>query len=243
MTTINRSLLAAAASSSLLLAGNAVAADIDSISSLTAPQFRALSEDLGAVVSYKPMVPAEGLGILGFDIGIGLSATSLEHRGYLSTAAGGSSIPKLLPVATVRAHKGLPFDIDVGLALGSVAGTNAKVAGGELRWAFIGGNTLMPAVAVRAAISNLTGVDDFKLNTTSVDLSISKGFLMFTPYVGIGKVQVKSEYTGSTSYKESFRQDKLFGGVNLNLGLLNIALETDKTRDASSYGVKLGLRF
>ena len=121
MTTINRSLLAAAASSSLLLAGNAVAADIDSISSLTAPQFRALSEDLGAVVSYKPMVPAEGLGILGFDIGIGLSATSLEHRGYLSTAAGGSSIPKLLPVATVRAHKGLPFDIDVGLALGNVA--------------------------------------------------------------------------------------------------------------------------
>lgn len=242
MTTTKHSLLAAAAAS-LFLASAAQAADIDSISSLTASQFRALSEDLGAAVSFKPLIPAEGLGVLGFDIGIGVSGTSLRHREYLSTAAGGSSIPKTLPVATLRAHKGLPFDIDVGVALGTVAGTNAKVAGGELRWAFVGGGTVLPALAVRAAVSNLTGVDDFKLNTTSVDLSISKGFLMFTPYVGIGKVQVKSEYTGSTSYKESFRQDKVFGGVNLNLGLLNIALETDKTGDASSYGVKLGLRF
>jgi hypothetical protein len=236
--------LMAATSATALLANSVQAASLDNFGALSGAEFRLLSEDLGAAVSYKPMIPSEGLGVLGFDIGVGITGTSLEHRDILSKAAGGSSVPKLLPVGTLRAHKGLPFDIDVGLVLGSVAGTDAKLAGGELRWAFIGGNTLMPAVALRAAISNVNGVDDFKLDTTSVDLSISKGFLMLTPYAGIGKVRVKSKYSGSgVSYKESFNQDKLFGGVNINLGLMNIALEADKTGDASSYGVKLGLRF
>lgn len=234
------------AAAALIAATSAQAADLDNLQALSQAEFRALSEDLGSALSYKGLVPAESLGILGFDIGVAATGTTLKNRAILAKAADGSSVPKTLPVTTVRAVKGLPFDLDIGVAVGTVPGTDLRVAGGELRWAMLPGSTLMPALALRAAVSSISGVDQLKLRTTSLDLSISKGFLMFTPYAGVGVVQVSSEVKDAAALateRERFKQDKVFAGVNLNLGLLNIAVEGDKTGDASSYGLKLGLRF
>lgn len=222
------------------------AADVDNLQSLTQTEFRALSEDLGAAVSFKPLVPAESLGITGFDIGVGVTGTSLQHRDLLSKAAGGSTVPKTLPVATLRAVKGLPFDIDIGAAVGTVPGTDLRVTGGELRWAMLPGSALVPALALRAGVSYVSGVDQLKLRTSSLDLSISKGFLLLTPYAGVGMVQVRSEVKDPAALatdRESFRLNKLFAGVSFKLGLMNLAVEGDKTGDATSYGIKAALRF
>jgi hypothetical protein len=43
--------------------------------------------------------------------------------------------------------------------------------------------------------------------------------------------------------QESFRLNKVFGGVNLHLALFNMAFEADRTGDATSFGAKVGLRF
>ncbi|MCK6426431.1 MAG: hypothetical protein L6Q75_15265 [Burkholderiaceae bacterium] len=234
------------AAAALIAATSAQAADLDNLQALSQAEFRALSEDLGSALSYKGLVPAESLGIVGFDIGVAATGTTLKNRAILAKAADGSSVPKTLPVTTVRAVKGLPFDLDIGVAVGTVPGTDLRVAGGELRWAILPGSTLMPALALRAAVSSISGVDQLKLRTTSLDLSISKGFLMFTPYAGVGVVQVSAELKDAAALateRERFKQDKVFAGVNLNLGLMNIAVEGDKTGDASSYGLKLGLRF
>ncbi|MDP4300568.1 hypothetical protein [Leptothrix discophora] len=231
------------AGAALIACGAAHAADINAINQLNQTQFRQLSEDLGAAVSYKAMTPAEGLGLIGFDIGIGMTGTKLENVAALTAAAGGSDVPSTLPLVSVRAVKGLPFGVDVGVALGAVPGSNVRTTGGELRWAFVGGGMLTPAIAVRAAINNLSGVDNLKVDTTSLDVSISKGFVMFTPYAGVGTVKVKTSAPGTTLAGEKFNQKKIFGGVNINLGLVNLALETDKTGEATSYGAKVGLRF
>lgn len=227
----------------LAAAGLASAADINALGALNATQFRALSEDLSAAVSYKPLVPAESLGLIGFDVGVSVGATKLAHRDVFKQAAGGAAIPAALPMAALRVHKGLPFGIDLGASLSALPGTNVRNVGGELRWAFIEGGTVTPAVAVRAAVSSLQGVDQLKLNTRSVDLSVSKGFLMFTPYAGVGQVWTTSEATiNSGPTQERFNKSKVFVGLNLNLGF-NIAIEGDKTGDTTSYGAKLGFRF
>jgi len=67
---------------------------------------------------------------------------------------------------------------------------------------------------------------------------------MFTPYAGIGKVWVRSTPDPSTlKTEEDFDVGKVFVGVNMNLAVVNIAVEGDKTGDATSYGVKFGWRF
>ncbi len=139
------------------------------------------------------MIPAEGLGITGFDIGLSGAATQVSHRDVLRKAAGGASVPKGIPVAGIHAVKGLPYDIDIGLTVLTLPSTNVRATGGEVRWAFIAGNTLLPAVALRLSTMNLSGVDQLKMRSNSVDLSISKGFLFATPYGGIGRVQTTSK--------------------------------------------------
>ena len=218
-----------------------VAAKDINIQPLNQNEFHALSEDLGAALSYKPLTPTAPLGLTGFDVGIAVTATKLQNRAVFAQA--GADISNAA-VPSLRVHKGLPFGIDVGVMAGAVPGTNIKLYGGELRYAFVSGGVAMPAIGIRGSYTKLTGVDQLDFDTKGVDLSISKGFLMFTPYGGIGKVWVSSTPNGIPALsKESLSLNKVFVGANLNFGLMNLAFEGDRTGEATSYGAKLGFRF
>jgi hypothetical protein len=241
--TLTRSGLASLAALAGLAASGAHAADFNAIGALNQTEFRALSKDLAAATSFKGLVPAEGLGITGFDIGVALGATSVSSREVLVKAAGGSDIPKAVPYASVRAVKGLPFDIDIGAAVTTLPGTNARAIGGELRWAFVGGDMVLPAVAVRLSASQLQGVDQLKIKNAGAELMISKGILFATPYAGIGTVQSKASAPGTSLAAEKMNLSKVFAGVNLAFIPFSINIEADKTGSATSIGAKFGVRF
>lgn len=225
-------------------AAPALAADIDSIQLLSQNEFRLLSEDLGAALSFKPLIPSEALGITGFDLGVAVTGTKLKNVAILDKASSGGDVPSVLPVPTLRLHKGLPLNLDVGVAFSQVPGTNIRYTGGELRWAILPGSTLAPAVAIRGTLTRLTGVDQLDFDTKSLDISISKGFANVTPYGGIGQVWVKSTPKGVPGLRgEDFTQTKVFGGINVNLGLANLAFEADGTGGTTTVGAKLGFRF
>lgn len=224
----------------------ASAADIDLIQSLGQADFRAFSEDLGAALSYKAMSPAEPLGITGFDIALEVTNTALENPAAFNTATSSSESIDNLPLPKLHAHKGLPGGVDIGALYSEVE--NISLLGAELKYAILKGNTALPAVAIRGTYSKLSGVDQLDFETVGGELSVSKGFAMVTPYAGIGQVRVtstpKQEAVSLAGLREEkFTHDKVFVGLNINLGLLNIGLEGDRTGDATSYGAKLGLRF
>jgi hypothetical protein len=238
---LRRTLVAAA-----LLAASlpAVAKDLNQIGTLTQDEFHRLSQDLGSALSYKPLTPAEPLGLFGFDLGVAGTDTKIKNSDVFQKAGAGDISDIAVPSA--RFNLGLPFGLDVGVMAGAAPSTNVRLYGGELRWAFIKGSTTTPAVALRGSYTQLAGVDQLDFNTKGVDLSISKGFAMFTPYGGIGKVWVTStpkNIPTATPSEESFSQNKYFVGVNMNLVLVNVVLEADKTGEDTSYGLKLGFRF
>jgi len=224
-------------------AQSALAANNINLANFTGPaaqsNFRILSEDLGSALSYKSVTPAAPLGITGIDMG--LEATSTKMRN-LDTATNSSLNDLIIPKLYIS--KGLPLNIDVGAFYSAVPTTNIKLYGGELRYAILEGSATQPAIGIRGALTKLSGVNQLDLNTKSLDVSISKGFAMFTPYAGVGSVWVNSNPNGTTGLaNESFRQNKVFVGGNLNLGFTNLALEYDKTGYAPSYSAKLGFRF
>ena len=224
----------------------AAAADINQIGSLKQDEFHGLSQDLAATLSYKPLTPTAPLGITGFDLGIAATATKIKNSSELNTAGGGDH--STLAVPSLRLNKGLPLNIDVGVMVGEVPGSNVRVYGGELRYALVPGGTAMPAIGVRGSYTKLTGVDQLDFNTRGLDLSISKGFLVFTPYAGIGRVWATSNPKDLTTNpnnlsRESLSLNKTFVGLNMNFGLTNLVFEADRTGDDTSYGVKLGFRF
>lgn len=225
------------------IAQPAMAGNINSLQNLLQPEFRNFSEDLGSALSYKGVTPAESLGVTGFDVGLEITQTSLTKSASLWNKVGTGNISNLY-VPKLHIAKGLPLDIDIGAFISTIPTTGISLYGGELRWAFLPGSVAMPAVAVRGSLTKLSGVSQLALDTKGLDISISKGFAMFTPYAGVGQVWTNSTPEASTGLtKESFSQGKMFVGGNLNLGFTNLAAEYDKTGAAKSFSVKLGFRF
>ncbi|MEX0961033.1 MAG: hypothetical protein WDZ63_17285 [Burkholderiales bacterium] len=224
-------------------AGPALADDIDQLQNASQAEFRLLSEDLGAALSYKPLSPAEPLGITGFDIGLAVTATDLEHSNVLEKVTSSSAFSTAI-VPSLHLTKGLPLGIDVGAMYVKVPELDISLWGVHAKYAILDGGIAMPALAVRGSYTRVSGIDQLDFDTKGLDISMSKGFAFLTPYVGAGIVWVTSTPRSDTGLREEkFEQSKLFGGINLNFGLFNMAFEADRTGDANSYGAKIGLRF
>jgi hypothetical protein len=238
---------AALAAALMGLTAAAPADDID-LTQLLGVQgdFRLLSEDLGAALSHKAIAPGEPLGLLGIDVGVEVTATDLQGSRVYERVTGSSDNSDYLLVPKLHVHKGLPLRLNVDAFYSAVPDSNIRLFGGALGFSLLEGGVATPALTVRATATSLSGVDGLDLDTRGVELTISKGFAILTPYAGIGRVHVTSEPTGIAALglrKESFDLDKIYAGLNINLGLLNFAFEADQTGDATSYSGKLGFRF
>ena len=221
--------------------GPAGGADFDALGALSEDEFETLVENLGAATHFRPQAPAEPLGVLGADVALELSATEVDRRPF--ERAGGELELDWLAVPRLHAQKGLPFNLDVGALVAALPETGATIIGVELRLALLEGGVAVPAVSVRGAYSRLQGVTELELDNYALELAVSKGFLMVTPYAGVGAVRTDASAPLAPSLEDaSVTQRKAFAGVNLNLGA-NVGLEVERTGDYTTYSAKVGLRF
>lgn len=223
----------------------AVAKDVDIEPGAPQAAFDAIAEDLVAAIDYKAAGPAEATGIAGFGVGLVASYVPVDEDDW--RAVTGSDFSALGMVG-LQATKGLPFDIDVGLFYATVPGTNVDMMGGEIRYAILAGSTVSPALALRAAYVQVDGIDDFDLDSTSFDVSVSKGFGPFTPYAGAGYVMgaadPSADVTATTGIdKAEVEETKLFIGARLSLGLIEFTPQFDQVGDVSSYSLRMGMSF
>jgi hypothetical protein len=190
-------------------------------------EFIDLSRELGLAISYVPAAPAEPLGIVGFDAGLEITAVPIsQDNSFWKAVAPGA--PSMLPLPKIHLQKGLPLGIDVGAVYSSVSQLDLSMFGAEIKYAIIAGNVALPAVAVRAAYTQLTGVDSLDLSTLSADISVSKGVAFVTPYAGVGMVQVKAKEKaglGLQDVKENLT--KGFVGVKISIAVINFVFEAD----------------
>lgn len=236
----------------LLAAGPALAGkyDLELPAGLGNETFRGVVREAGLVTAYRGVAPAEPQGLSGFDVGLEASFVEVDSAIWDQVLdAGNTSAPSYLPVPRVHVRKGLPFDIDLGVSYAMVPGSNIEQLGAEVQWALLDGGMATPALALRGSYSALLGVDDLDLSTYGLDAVLSKGFLMFTPYVGAGVVQIEGEYAGSDPALTSgpgkledvdLSETRYFGGVQMSLGLLRLTLDAELS-ETPVYTAKLSL--
>ncbi len=239
----------------LAVAGRTSAADIQFSRGLAQSNFKLLVEDIGAAVSYKNVAPAAPLGLLGFDVGVEATALSIGNSEYWN-AATGDKAPSVLVVPKLRARKGLPFSLDVGLMYAMVPSSNVQLFGVELSEAILDGGALLPALGVRATYSRLLGVDVLDFQTAGLDATLSKGFVIVTPYVGAGVLWMDGKAKGKIVTDSTFiavnggplKEEKLwrgryFGGLKLSpLPLVGITGEVEYS-GMMTYSLKVGISF
>lgn len=225
----------------------AVAADINFTTPISQSGFESLTKEAGAALGYRNMAPAEPLGITGFDIGVEVSAISIDENSQYWSAAFGNDAPTYLVVPKIRARKGLPFGIDIGAMYSYVPDSNVKLFGAELSKSIMEGGAALPAIGVRGTFTKMTGVDDMGLRTYGADASISKGFLFFTPYAGAGMLWIKSEAKGYL--KAIGRTDvsttvpRYFGGLKITpFPLFSVTAEAEYA-DQPIYSLKVAFNF
>lgn len=244
-----------------LMAGTAAARDINFSSGLTQGDFRSLSKEAGTAIAYRNTAPAEPLGITGFDAGVEVSAVSIKTGGLDNywEKAFDNKAPSYLYLPKVRVRKGLPLGIDIGAMYSYVPDSNIKLYGAEISKAILEGTVATPAVGIRATYTKLDGVNDLDVQTVGIDASISKGFVIITPYAGVGGVWIDSKAkgrlqalsvnpvlfpeNGGTGLKsERIWQPRVFGGLKLTpLPLIGITAEVEyATRPIYSLKAAIG---
>ncbi len=224
-----------------LAAASAHAGDFSTIGNLTQEEFRRVAQDLGAAVSYKGVTPATPLGVLGFDLAVVLTSTSVENSGLFGLAGAGSQSELTIP--KLHIYKGLFAGLDIGAFVGSMPDLAGNVFGADLRYAFLDDTLTTPALAVRISGTTTNGLGGVDVATAAVDVMVSKRFTALTPYVGAGGVRVKADPGAAGLSGESFKKGRAFAGLNLNLAFLNVASEVEKLGDNTSLSAKLGWRF
>lgn len=204
--------------------------------------FRAVTKDVTAAAGFKALGPAEATGITGFGIGAFGAYSPTQNKTAWENLSGTRVTG--VGVAGVAVQKGLPFGLDVGASYAAVPGTSARLWGVEARYAILKGGVAEPAVAVRAAYTASTGIDDFKFSSTSIDASISKGFAIVTPYAGAGWVRGKADPDASTGLNaETVNRARIFAGMRVSFVIFELTPEYERIGDNNSYNLRLGFSF
>lgn len=215
---------------------------IDNIGNLSQNLFKDLTDDLGTALNYRALTPNEPRSNLGFDIDFDVSRTSLKSNALEQATTGDT--PDQLLIPKVRISSNLPLGFDVSAFYGAVPDSNIGLIGGEIRYAIHDGGSYVPAIAIRGTFSQLSGVDELDLNTRGLELSVSKGFAMFTPYAGVSTMRIESDTNVLGLNGENITENKYFLGFNLNLGQMNITAETEKIGDDdATANARIGVRF
>jgi Family of unknown function (DUF6588) len=213
---------------------------------LSQSEFRDLTEQVGLAISYMPLAPAEPLGLLGFDAGIEITAVNISQSlPVWSKVISDGKIMDYIYLPKLHVQKGLPLGLDVGVVYTKMPNSNLSMIGGELKWAFLQGGIVMPAVALRASYTKLLGVSDVDLNTYGLDLSASKGIAFLTPYAGIGMVWITSRAhaNGVTLKAEQVNRVKGFAGLRISiLHFISLVAEADFSK-IQAYSLRANISF
>ena len=214
------------------LAGSANAA----VNLTTQAGFDTFSNELGSALVYRAVAPADPLGIIGFDIAVEGTNASF----------GGDSV--IIP--KVKFQKGLPGKFDISgyytqLPLSSIGASGDGTAYGvALSYAILKGGVVSPALAIRGSYTNADVPGVIGATSTGIDLTISKGFPIISPYAGIGMVNIgTTDKSGNGNADYNATETRYFAGANFNLKIMDIAFEVGKTGDNNFTTLKLGFRF
>lgn len=226
----------------MLVALPAQAKDIDIDCTGCQDAFVSMSEDLVAAVDYKAVGPAEATGLVGFGVGVVGGIVPVDVKSDWKDVTGDRF--SRLALVGIQATKGLPLGIDVGAFYSTVPGTDAELVGGEVRYAILAGSTVSPALALRGSYTTLQGVDDFDLESKAVDVSLSKGFTLITPYAGVGYVWGESDPKGNGGLRKvDVEETKAYIGARISLGLIEFTPEIGQVGDTVTYSLRTGFSF
>lgn len=215
--------------------------------SLTQAQWERFTKQVSAILTFKSLGSAEPLGKMSFRINIDDSYTPIDQHdlAWINTFTHPDEncpLGDAITYPTVRARMGVSDNMDIGASWTTALDANYGMAGGEFKYRFLQESEKLPAAAVRASVSILTGVPDYDLSVYGIDLMASKRIATLTPYIGLREsLAIGTETTSKVDLdRESLIITQGYGGVSYSIWMLNLAAEYNVS-SVNTFAVAIGL--
>jgi len=224
----------------LAMVGVAHAGEFRLDPSITTQEILDLTEAVADVIVLPNVGPAEPAGITGFDVLAVAGGPQVDtDESWWINGVDGATKAGVFYGSRIVARKGLPFGFDVGAQVGKVLGE--QFWGADLKWAFLPGGAISPALAVRASYSRMDG-DVLDVEVAEAQAVISKGFAMLTPYAALGyrRVEGSAEVDDGGLVVTSVDKERVTGAVGIRLSLVPLRVVAE-VRQGWDRGVFIGL--
>lgn len=168
--------------------------DIGFDPNITQEEFATFSRLVAQGIFATPVDPARARGILGFDIGVAVTALPVDTAATYWTRSVDDdfTISDYVSVPRLVVSKGLSFGTIYG-SYSKIQDTDIQVWGAAFDLPLTGGGIATPTLALRGSYATLRGVEELDLNTYGAELFLSKGFGPITPYGAVGYARSDAE--------------------------------------------------
>lgn len=228
------------------------ASDIDFDSAITQEEFEQFARLVAQGIYATPVEPARARGLLGFDVGVVATAIPVDTNAAYwvrSTTNDDFTIGDHVIVPRLVASKGLSFGT-ISAMYAQVPDTDVQVWGASYDMPLTGGGIATPTIALRAAYSQLKGVDEFDLTTYGVEVFLSKGFGPITPYVAAGYARHNAEgrisnvppSNSTITLTDEGNMQRYTLGVKISLFIPKLVVEATQGEERS-YAAKVSIGF
>ncbi len=254
-----------------LVSFSAFAGNTPNISNLTQAEADSIAKNFANAIVFRSIEPPSSNGkIWGFGVGVGVDMTSAGGVNGVLRAHGGQDI-SVLPAADIIATLQGPFGIsgEVGfLPKTSVNGFSFKRTAFNAKWTFtdvlLREHTPFDA-AIRVGFGKnefsyaqtINGVADtisFDSKAMRAELGMSRKFVIFEPYIGLGFLKTSSTLANTASVSlynfqqsDSYDYSKssfLFNvGAEVRLIFITVGAQVEWAFGETTTSAKLGLKF
>lgn len=190
-------------------------------------EYEKFIKEFGSAISFYQNLPAESLGLFGWDISVNLKTANIKENKSIwknATGDGSKKTSNFLYYPQLTITKGIPCNIDLSASYSPISGAGISLISGAVKWEFIEGNTLIPAFSIRGAYSKLIKKTNFSMDDINISLSVSKGITILTPYAftGFNRSKISSVSVIGASLKDKSENSFFYGaGVKCSAGVIN----------------------
>lgn len=212
---------------------------------ITQEEFADFSRLVAQGIYATPVEPARARGLLGFDVGVAVTALPVDTSAtyWTRSVEDDFTISDYVAVPRLVVSKGLSFGT-ISASYAKVQDTDIQILGGSFDFPLTRGGVATPTLALRGAYAQLQGIDEFDLKTYGVELFLSKGFGPITPYGAIG--YARSDAQGNISVPSAAAvvlddesdSQRITLGLRLSLFLPKLVVEATQGEERS-YSAKI----
>ena len=198
------------------------------------------------------MQPARTGGLLGFDIGVAVTAVKIDE--------GSTYWQRAIPAnsnITRRGYVVVPRLVaSKGFGSGTISGSYAKLQnsdiktwGGALDVPILRGGIATPELAFRASYATLSGVEAFREKTYGGEVFLSKGIGPVTPYAAVGRMRTNAHgrvaptsRTPAIDLADVSNLTRYTLGLRVSLFIPKLVIEATQA-EVRSYAAKISVGF